>query len=486
MRIRKQVRLGSVRTLEICLNGIYYRLFRSLITVAVVSVAIAFMMYMLAGSVIGTTVHLYAQAEARRYKSYDRWLSWIEQPMGRRSLFRTVAACEAGDPKIRSVGQWGSFTPAQAEDLRTVAQEGEAVLRFLDSLPPGQRLRLVEGQGGEFLLDWLLSGPAYRQFTERLAQMRAAAFPLAPVDLRALLTRYRAQIPQWDAIESGRNAAITRLQERYPGRRAAELLASPPPDFAATLAELGFSGGSDDFASVAEAAARAEDLFHVSALLRNSALRRDLSRQTGIRIMKVNPEAFAKLYLSREGPALVEAMLRRNDLYIPLEKRRLRDVLADYLKRSRILRIEARSKAFAGGAPGHGSVTLWLIGVSFVVCIVGIANAMLMSVMERFREIATMKCLGATDGFVMVLFVMESCFQGFVGGLCGAALGLLLAVPFSVLRYGSLVWSVFPWHDVCVTALVSLGAGVLLAGIASVYPAYVAARLAPMEAMRLE
>ena len=45
---------------------------------------------------------------------------------------------------------------------------------------------------------------------------------------------------------------------------------------------------------------------------------------------------------------------------------------------------------------------MFLLGVSFVVCMVGIANAMLMAITERFREIATMKCLGATDGFILI------------------------------------------------------------------------------------
>ena len=53
------------------------------------------------------------------------------------------------------------------------------------------------------------------------------------------------------------------------------------------------------------------------------------------------------------------------------------------------------------------SKQMWLIGLSLLVCVVGIANAMLMSVTERFREIGTMKCLGALDSFIVKLFLLE-------------------------------------------------------------------------------
>ena len=46
--------------------------------------------------------------------------------------------------------------------------------------------------------------------------------------------------------------------------------------------------------------------------------------------------------------------------------------------------------------------------MSLLVCTVGITNSMLMAVTERFKEIGTMKCLGALDSFVVVLFMLES------------------------------------------------------------------------------
>ncbi len=68
----------------------------------------------------------------------------------------------------------------------------------------------------------------------------------------------------------------------------------------------------------------------------------------------------------------------------------------------------------AAGASGTAR-TVWLVSLSLLVCLVGITNAMLMSVMERFREIGTMKCLGALDSFIMKLFLIESLVLGAAG-----------------------------------------------------------------------
>jgi putative ABC transport system permease protein len=117
---------------------------------------------------------------------------------------------------------------------------------------------------------------------------------------------------------------------------------------------------------------------------------------------------------------------------------------------------------------------------------VGIANAMLMSVTERFREIATMKCLGATDGFIMINFVLESCLLGVAGGVAGSLLGLVLGAMRSVAAYGWMGLTEMPVGSVLATAGMAMGVGLVISAMAAVYPAWAAARLAPMEAMRIE
>ncbi len=130
--------------------------------------------------------------------------------------------------------------------------------------------------------------------------------------------------------------------------------------------------------------------------------------------------------------------------------------------------------------------TRWLIGLALMVAFVGILNAMLMSVTERFREIGTMKCLGALDGFIIKLFLIESLFQGCVGTAVGVAAGVALSAASLSTRYGAYAWQRAPWGGLAGCLLVCLGVGIGLTVAGAVYPAWQAARMQPIEAMRVE
>ena len=130
--------------------------------------------------------------------------------------------------------------------------------------------------------------------------------------------------------------------------------------------------------------------------------------------------------------------------------------------------------------------TRWLIGLALLVAFVGILNAMLMSVTERFREIGTMKCLGALDGFIIKLFLLESAFQGVVGTLIGIVLGLGMSLIGASVNYGSYAWKKLPAQQILIAILICLAVGIALTIVGAVYPAWRAARMQPIEAMRVE
>src|SRR5690606_12266544 len=75
--------------------------------------------------------------------------------------------------------------------------------------------------------------------------------------------------------------------------------------------------------------------------------------------------------------------------------------------------------------PAQQQKNTWLVVMSLLVSIVGITNAMLMSVTERYKEIGTIKCLGALDSFIVKLFLIESGLLGFFGSIIGSVLGML-------------------------------------------------------------
>jgi hypothetical protein len=142
-------------------------------------------------------------------------------------------------------------------------------------------------------------------------------------------------------------------------------------------------------------------------------------------------------------------------------------------------------------APGATSVgsspkQRWLVILSMLVCVVGIVNAQLMAVTERFREIGTMKCLGALDRFILRLFFLEAGMQGLAGAGAGAILGALFSILNGWLRFGSIALAAISLENVIASIAIATGVGCLLSLVGVFYPALVAARMQPVEAMRVE
>lgn len=128
----------------------------------------------------------------------------------------------------------------------------------------------------------------------------------------------------------------------------------------------------------------------------------------------------------------------------------------------------------------------WIVTLSLLVCVVGIINAQLMSVTERFREIGTMKCLGALDRFIVRLFVMEAAMQGLAGALTGAILGGVVALLSALFRFGTERLTNLPWQDITISLTTATLTGIALSLAGVLYPAIIAARMQPVEAMRVE
>jgi len=129
----------------------------------------------------------------------------------------------------------------------------------------------------------------------------------------------------------------------------------------------------------------------------------------------------------------------------------------------------------------------WLAILAAMVCFVGIWNAMLMSVHERFREIGTMKCLGALESFIVKLYFLESSFMGLAGTLMGILLGFLLSMVRAVSSFGlERVWTNFDFGGALLSGLGTLLIGSLLSIGAAIFPARSAAKMDPVVAMRVD
>lgn len=129
--------------------------------------------------------------------------------------------------------------------------------------------------------------------------------------------------------------------------------------------------------------------------------------------------------------------------------------------------------------------TVWIMSIAVLVTIISISNALLMSVTERFREIGTMKCLGALSSFIRRVFFVESALVGLVGSVSGAFLGLVFAVILYCFTFGwTLVLSSIPWLWMAVSFAGCIAGGVAAAVVAAIYPANFASRMVPATALR--
>jgi ABC-type antimicrobial peptide transport system permease subunit len=128
---------------------------------------------------------------------------------------------------------------------------------------------------------------------------------------------------------------------------------------------------------------------------------------------------------------------------------------------------------------------IWIGVISLLVTVIGIMNAMLMSVTERFREIGTMKCLGALSGFIKHIFLIESSLMGIVGGFLGVIIGAVFSIFAYSFSYGfSLVWTSIDFLKLGEYGLACLTIGIILSILAALYPARIASKMVPADALR--
>ncbi|MBO1413277.1 ABC transporter permease [Streptomyces sp. FH025] len=123
------------------------------------------------------------------------------------------------------------------------------------------------------------------------------------------------------------------------------------------------------------------------------------------------------------------------------------------------------------------SLLLGLGGVALLVGGVGVANTMIISVLERRHEIGLRRSLGATRGQIRIQFVTESLLLSGLGGLTGVVLGSAATYVFAA--SGGMPWVIPPW---------AVGGGfaatLLIGSVAGLYPAVRAARLSPTLALQ--
>jgi len=484
--VRDQVTLSFEKSFRFCRKGISYRLFRSSLTLAVVVVAVAFFTVLLSEGLMVRATSRGVADEMARAREADALLMHLFHRYSSRELSAKLAAMHGKPGRVAEFARVAGMDEGTANALVSQCRVEQLFLRFFRDLSPGKRVVLVKKNAGRDVFSFLAGKEEWETFRVALGKMRSVRLPASPETLRTFLDGQGAYFEALEAARAGRLKTVAAMEKQLGALSGSN-------DMAAWLGEASDADteqwrrvvNESGFDLDEETMARAREILKLSALegrvgrLLQTPDKRALWKEK----MQNSPGLEEKFLLLKDervagilnGVFTVEELAAVADRYVRMKH--LRTLMG------KLPPIDDSAVSAQGFLDGR---QMFLVVISFLVCMVGITNAMLMSITERFREIATMKCLGATDGFILKQFLIEAAIQGVVGGTAGMIIGMIVSVLKSSAMFGGAVFAHFPAVHVVYCVFFTIVTGILLAMLASIYPARAAANMAPMDAMRVE
>jgi putative ABC transport system permease protein len=134
-------------------------------------------------------------------------------------------------------------------------------------------------------------------------------------------------------------------------------------------------------------------------------------------------------------------------------------------------------------------VQVFLIGIAAISLIVGgigIMNTMYTSVLERTKEIGTMKAVGAKNSDILFIFLSESGLLGLIGGIMGVVLGLGISKTVEIIAVTSLNTTLLKAAVPGYLVIGCLSFAFLIGALSGTIPALTASKLKPADALRYE
>jgi len=134
------------------------------------------------------------------------------------------------------------------------------------------------------------------------------------------------------------------------------------------------------------------------------------------------------------------------------------------------------------------TVLIAIASIALIVASIGIMNTMLTSVMERTREIGIMKAIGATNKDIMLIFIIEGILLSVIGGIFGIFLGMFGSQGISSILLSFEMGGGGTFEPVIsiVSIVLAISVSLLVGVLSSLYPAWRAAQMSPIEAVRYE
>ncbi len=487
--LREQPKMGLTKLFDLTWTAIRYRLFRALMTVLVITVAVAFAVNLLLSGLNSRIVRNNTETELFELKTVSRWTSRISQTVDKDVVLREFAKSDLEEARAEEFIQFGLISPDEYPKLRQVAQEALAFIDFLNSLEYKERRELAGPVVGASILDHLAIPENRLKFLDTVGKFPTVRMEGSEEKFAALCQRWPETSRAIDAIKENWNASIARLLPLFVRQAPVEKLAEGSREFLDAIRKAGFLIDDLEFQRVSDLAKMEWLGIHLEASFAEPALKQALSRRLNMLPFEFEADRVWKRLQSASSAEWYRARyLEHARERMDWEAEDLQEIAQRRVRESRLqAAVNATSDAEdSAGLFGLSIKMSVLLIVSLMVCGVGITNALLMSVTERYREIATLKCLGALDISILWIFVMEASLQGVVGGIVGSLIGGLTSFAMALLSFGSIFLQDAPLLSMLQVFIVATIGGAFLAGAAAIYPSWKAARLAPLEAMRIE
>jgi len=458
-RIERQRRLPFTKAIQISLKSIKVRFWRSMLTAGSIILAIAFLMSQLTSAEIVRALEETANKRVR-VNGANKWL--VDEDA---ADLKKIADQRDSDAKqlvtdlqpILDAYDTAERRLAAGKALAAVAEDAEIRRRLKDTMAELARARkalndeAVQAARLEYETD-----DAERQRLER--RLRATNVTSARESINEALKAVKAR------LKKSHSAYKDYVRKHSEHQQAAGRVTSAEKRLAA--AERAAAEAHTAFPDQSPAPEGSEELDRLEKTFR-AAKRKNDRAEKRIASAENRAERAKKRHEAATRKALKELLAKQGGQTGDAAETKVREI---ELPLGLTLT----------------STRLWIISLALLVCLVGITNAMLMSVTERYREIGTMKCLGALDSFIIKIFLLESSFVGILGVLLGVVLGFGLTLLVQLNNFGTFVTRYFPGSGILKWTVVAIAVGAVLSALGGILPARRAARMTPVQAMRVE
>ncbi len=519
--IKKQRQMTFAETLDFCISSIRHRFMRSLLTLSVVILAVAFFMFLQCSNIFRNSVKEGVEREILESRKAFRILNMLYAPSTEKDFVSMLVDARKSPGDFNRIAKMIGKDEQQMRNFVDYAAKEMIYLRYFEKLEFGKRKALFGQLKDSAQLEMLLEEGKLPVFKQQLRELGGIKLPGGTEELEDFLSGYAAYRKDLKASYK----KLTDLQKHpdfprtFEGKELKDnqvlarcINGNVNSKWRSDLAKLNIIITDEEMQDIIDYLKIEDQTNKIKKLLSHEKYRVRWRQVYGKNQYSRMDEKLENLDTKKtwrvfneasDDTALLELRRLQDEIYFGGKAEELANKKLDELRQVPQEDLEAireytdRQKELQelelqldintlDDAKGFTPDQIYLMCLSFLVCVVGITNAMLMSITERFREIATLKCLGATDSFILIQIVLEAMIQGVIGGLIGLLLGFIVALSSSIFQVGFRVFASFDWSMIGFAALFSLLAGVLLSVLSSLYPSAKAARMAPMEAMRVE